>query len=159
MPGYDKMFEKDGKQLSWNWASKRLRTSHNYWIASSRPDGRPHLMPVWGIWLDDMFYFSTGRFSRKSRNLVSNPNCVVCPESAAEAVILEGQVRKVKDTDTLRRFGAAYEKKYNWDMGDLVASKDPVYRVQPRTVFGFVENSKKVRGNPTRWRFAKERNR
>ena len=35
----------------WSWAVERLEQSHNYWIASSRPDHRPHLMIVWGIWL------------------------------------------------------------------------------------------------------------
>jgi len=34
----------------WSWALERLEKSHNYWIATSRPDGRPHLMVVWGIW-------------------------------------------------------------------------------------------------------------
>ncbi|MEI6136703.1 MAG: pyridoxamine 5'-phosphate oxidase family protein [Chloroflexota bacterium] len=34
-------------------ALARLRTAMNYWIATTRPDGRPHAAPVWGVWLDD----------------------------------------------------------------------------------------------------------
>ena len=112
MPGYRMMFEKNRGPLPWSWAVKRLSTSHNYWLATSRQDGRPHLMPVWGVWLDDMFLFSTGRRSSKSRNLTANPKCTVSPDGAAEAVIMEGVAREVSETARLRRFVSAYKKKY-----------------------------------------------
>ena len=50
--------------LPWSWAAERLAQSRNYYVATARPDGRPHAMPVWGIWLDDVFYFSTATGSR-----------------------------------------------------------------------------------------------
>jgi len=37
----------------WSWALERLEKSHNYWIATARPESRPHLMLVWGIWWQD----------------------------------------------------------------------------------------------------------
>ncbi len=95
MPGYEMMFVKNRGSLPWTWAAKRLSASHNYWLATTRPDGRPHVMLVWGVWIDDAFYFSTDQRSRKSRNLAANPNCVVCPEGAGEAVILEGIAEEV----------------------------------------------------------------
>jgi nitroimidazol reductase NimA-like FMN-containing flavoprotein (pyridoxamine 5'-phosphate oxidase superfamily) len=52
-------------------------------------------MPVWGVWVVNAFYFSTGAESRKAKNLASNPECVVCPENAEEAVIMEGTARKL----------------------------------------------------------------
>jgi hypothetical protein len=52
----------------------------NYWAATSRADARPHLMPVWGVWLRDCFYFSTGPRSRKARNLSQNARCSVSTE-------------------------------------------------------------------------------
>jgi pyridoxamine 5'-phosphate oxidase-like protein len=51
--------------LPWTWARRRLVAAHNYWISTTRPDGRPHAMPVWGLWLDETFLFSTSRRSRK----------------------------------------------------------------------------------------------
>lgn len=153
MPGYDMMFDRKKGSLPWSWAAKRLSTSHNYWLATTRPEGRPHVMPVWGVWLDNSFYFSTGRRSRKSLNLRANPNCTVCPETAAEAVILEGDARRITDPSRLHRFAVAYKKKYNWDTGDIENSKDPFYSVRPRVVFGFIESSNKISGNPTRWTF------
>ena len=61
---------------------ERFQKSHNYWVMTVRPDGRPHAMPVWGIWLDGRYFFSTARTSRKASNLAENANCVVCTEGA-----------------------------------------------------------------------------
>ena len=33
--------------VRWSFAEERLSKSHNYWICSTRPDGRPHSAPVW----------------------------------------------------------------------------------------------------------------
>ena len=64
MPGYGIAEPEDGQGLlPWSWAEERLVSSHDYWVATSRPDGRPHLMPVWGVWFDDAWWFSSGRRS------------------------------------------------------------------------------------------------
>jgi hypothetical protein len=109
-------------------------------------------MPVWGIWLDGLFYFSTGRRSRKSRNLAANPSCAICPEGASEAVILEGLAEELKDSSVRRQVRDAYKKKYDSDLDSY--SADPIYAVRPQVVFGLVESSDKIRGNPTRWSFS-----
>lgn len=122
--------------LSWEWARERLTKSHNYLITTVRRDGRPHTMVVWGIWLEDAYYFSTGSKTRKARNLAGNPNCVVCAESLEEAVIVEGMAKRL-DVDKIpnKAFGL-YKKKYGWkldpDMG-------PVFKVAPRVVFAMPE--------------------
>ena len=147
MPGYDMMFRKDRSSLSWTWAVKHFSKAHNYFLATTRSDGRPHVMPVWGVLLDRSFYFSTGRRSRKSKNLAVNPHCVVCPENASEAIVFEGVARDIGEGSLRRRYLAAYKKKYDYDVSD---SKDPIYEVQPRVVFGIGEAGS---ANPTRWRF------
>ncbi len=48
-------------------------------VASRWPDGRPHLMPVWGVWQDDALWSSSSGRSRKARNLRSDPRCSVAP--------------------------------------------------------------------------------
>ncbi len=154
MPGYGMMFKKRRGHLPWTWAVERLSKAHNYWVATSRADGRPHVMPVWGVWLDNAFYFSTGRRSRKSRNLAVSPDCVVCPEGAEEAVILEGVAQEVRGSPLFRRFADAYKKKYDWNME---GSEGPIYSVRPRVAFGFVEKADAVQGNPTRWLFGNVR--
>ena len=79
MPGYGIPETRKGL-LPWKWAEQRLQKSHNYWITTVKPDGSPHVMVVWGLWLDGAFLFSTGSQSRKTRNLAKNPRCVVVPK-------------------------------------------------------------------------------
>ncbi|MFO7679369.1 MAG: pyridoxamine 5'-phosphate oxidase family protein, partial [Chloroflexota bacterium] len=58
--------------IPWVEVSQKLTRARNYWLATTRPDGRPHAMPVWGVWLDEAFYFGTGADTVKARNLVHN---------------------------------------------------------------------------------------
>ena len=88
MPGYGILDADKGKGLlPWSWATERLARAHTYWVATARPDGRPHVMPVWGVWLHDALYFSTGNQSRKARNLAENPNCVISFEVGEDQII------------------------------------------------------------------------
>jgi PPOX class probable F420-dependent enzyme len=158
MPDYGVLDAQSGQGLlPWSWAAERLASARNYWIATMRPDGHPHMTPVWGVWLDETFYFSTGRRSRKARNLAANPSCVVCPERADEPVILEGTAERVTDPELLSRVAAAISAKYQWNMvptqdgvRDEYGNQGPVFAVHPRTAFGFSED---LTGSATRWSF------
>jgi hypothetical protein len=152
MPGYGLPAGTKGL-LRWNWARERLVQSHNYWLSTVRPDGAPHTMIVWGVWLDGRFYFSTGRLSRKARNLAANRQCVVCTEQADEAVIVEGAASEVREAAARRKFLRVYEKKYDWDMSEL--ENEPVFALSPRVAFGLIE--KDSLSTATRWRFEKSR--
>ena len=83
--------------LAWEWATERLERAHNYWVATASEAGRPHAAPVWGLWQDGVFFFSTARGSRKGQNLAVNPFAVVHLESGDEVVIVEGPVEEVTD--------------------------------------------------------------
>jgi general stress protein 26 len=133
--------------LSWSWAQERLERTWNYWVATTRPDGRPHAMAVWGVWLDQAFYFSTGRLTRKARNLAQNPSCVICTESAAEAVIVEGIAEAISDPAFLTQLASVYQAKYQ----ESYPNDSNVYAVRPKVVFGFVENAAEFAGSATRW--------
>lgn len=154
MPGYGIAPETGGKGLlSWNWAVERLEKARRYWLATAQRDGAPHLMPVWGIWLDGAFCFMTSPGSRKGRNLAANPRCVVSPERENEVVVLEGVVEIVSEPGFVRRYKDIYSKKYNWDMEPY---NDPVCVVRPRVVFGHYENFAGEDGfiqTATRWTF------
>lgn len=134
--------------MPWKWAADRLTTSKQYWVVTVRSEGRPHVMPVWGVWLQNDFYFSTGRQTRKARNLAKNPHCVICSEDAAQAVIVEGSARELKDTKKFADVVKVYKKKYKVDIG---AMESPVYQVRPKTIFGLFE--KKFPTTATRWKF------
>ena len=112
-------------------------------------------MVVWGLWLDRQFLFSTGRRSRKARNLVENPACTVCTEKADEAVVLEGGAEEVMDVALRRSFLALYQRKYRWDMSsfeeDILSLKEPIYAVRPKVAFALDES--KFPNAATRWQF------
>jgi hypothetical protein len=139
---------KGGKFLPWSWVSERLVRSRNYWIATARPDGRPHVMPVWGIWMDGALLFSTDRRTRKARNLAANPATVVNLESGDEAVILEGATREVNDKKLVRRFDDLYCAKYKWRPSTIPGDVG-VYRFRPRVVFAWRE--KDFNRSAARW--------
>ncbi len=157
MPGYGILDANAGRGLlPWSWASERLAKARNFWIATTRPDGRPHVMPVWGVWLDDTFYFSTGPQSRKAQNLATNPQCTVGAEPADEPVIVEGVAQRVADPLLLKRVADVYSQKYQWKIKptedgvrDEHGNSGPVFAVHPRVVFGFED----LIGSATRWTF------
>jgi len=154
MPGYGLPKAKKGL-LPWKWAEDRLNKSRQYWIATTRPDGRPHVMIVWALWMDGVLYFSTGSKSRKAQNLAKNPQCIMCTDKADEAVILEGMVETERNVEHIRKFIPLYEKKYKWKLGemgeDLLNLKEPVFYLRPRKAFGLWE--KKFSTSATRWIF------
>ncbi len=151
MPGYGEYAIKGRGLIPWSWAVERLAKAHSYWVSTVRPDGRPHVMPVWGLWQDDSFYFSTGTESRKARNLAANPHCVVHVEPAKEAVIVEGVAEAVTDPALLKRLCDVYNGKYDWD-----AEGWPFYAVRPRVAFCILENTDDDTDCLTRWEFDHE---
>jgi Pyridoxamine 5'-phosphate oxidase len=154
MPGYGLPKTRKGL-LPWKWAEARLNESRQYWISTTRPGGRPHVMIVWALWMNGVLYFSTGTKSRKARNLAKNPRSTMCTDNAAEAVIVEGVVKTERSVERIREFIHLYERKYNWKLGEMgenwLALKEPVFYLRPKVAFGLWE--KKFSTSATRWLF------
>ena len=138
----------------WSWALERLEKSHNYWIATSRPGGRAHLMLVWGVWWEDAFWFSTGPNTRKAKNIAAHKHCSIGTERADEAVILEGIPEEIKDRAVWKCLAAVYNAKYGGDVEPLLMASDGnVYRVVPHTAFAQDEHASNFAESVTRFRF------
>lgn len=128
--------------LTWEWVSEQMTESRNYWLCTTRPDGRPHAMPVWGVWVEDTFYFGTGPSSRKGRNLQHNPNAVVHLESGDETVIFEGTIEAFRDAGTLKAVFAAYDRKYApFSISETMDINEPdgMYVLRPQRAFAWLE--------------------
>jgi PPOX class probable F420-dependent enzyme len=147
MPGYGISESSEGL-LPWSWAEDRLRASRNYWVATTRPDGRPHLTPVWAVWTGDALYFSTARTSTKARNLFANPRCSISTEHGNEAVIIEGTVAHEQDHEILRPVWAAYNAKYDWSL-----EGESMFALRPAVAFAFIETADLFPSTATRWHF------
>jgi hypothetical protein len=162
----------------WPRARARLETpeqNRTYWLATARPDGRPHVVPVLGLWLHDAFYFLTGEMTRRGRHLAANPQCVMTVSSQtlpALDLIVEGDCHQVRDAATLRRVVDAYGETMQWPLevrdgavsGPSAPTAGPppygVFALTPRTVIGVPGIAGTEQGvgkagsfHPTRWRF------
>jgi PPOX class probable F420-dependent enzyme len=112
--GYGISADEEG-MLDWDWAEERLVAARNYWIGTTRADGRPHAAPVWGVWLDGALLFGTSPESVKGRNIARDPRVVAHLESGDEVVILEGAITMLDDPDRLRELERVYSEKYAFD--------------------------------------------
>lgn len=148
MPGYGlQPPTPEAGLLPWSFVSEKMASAWNYWLATASAAGKPQAAPVWGIWLEDQFYFSTAGGSRKARNLAANPRLVVHLESGDEVVILEGRVEEVPPGDWFDHLGQVYFKKYNVHL----TTQNPVYRLVNETAFAWRE--KDFPTSATRWHF------
>src|SRR5690348_16541911 len=140
------------KFLPFTHAEDRLTKSRNYWICSTRPDGRPHSIPVWGFWMDGAVYFGTARSSRKACNLARNSAVSIHLESGDDVVILEGRAAEVDLTDepTFKKLDAASRAKYKIPLM-TVPGESVVYCVRPHVVLAWTE--KDFPKTATRWKF------
>jgi nitroimidazol reductase NimA-like FMN-containing flavoprotein (pyridoxamine 5'-phosphate oxidase superfamily) len=148
--------ETDEGVLEWTWAVERLESALNYWFGTTRPDGRPHAMPAWAVFLDGTLYFEGSPRTRRARNLAENAAVVVHLESGDEVVILEGVAREVGKPERAlaEQLAAAFTAKYGstkyeyrpppeqWDNGGL-------WSMQPKVAFGWSD----FPADTTRWRF------
>jgi hypothetical protein len=143
-------------RLPWQWASERLTHTRNYWIATTRLNGQPHSRPIWGVWFNNTFYFSTG--SLAAQNLTANSAITVHLESGSEVVIIEGVAEQVTDQSLVEHIANTYNQKYNWDV-DPNNLPGPFYAVHPHVAFGWcsdnsgLDRGSAFHGTTTRWLF------
>ncbi len=143
--------------LPWSWAEERLVACRNYWVVTASPDGRPHAMPVWGIWRPETggFAFSCAHRSRKARNLEANPQVTVAVDHTVEVVVVEGRATfpaASEVSDTLHAFAAKY-----WDDpqaaadGEAFLAENLVVQVSPERAFGIIEDEVDFSQRATKW--------
>ena len=94
---------------------ERLAKERNIWIVTVSPDGRPHMVPVWFVWLHDRIYICIEPESVKGRNLRQNRNVSMALEEGAHPVICEGGAQLLEKPwpeEVVIRF----QEKYDWDI-------------------------------------------
>lgn len=141
----------DGSVLPWSTVVEWLTEARSYWVTSTRADGRPHAMPVWGLWLDGALWFSSDPESVKGRNLAARPDAVVHLESGDEVCILDGRVRRVGPEELPTSFVDAYAAKYATEL-DVTEPSFGFYVLDARTALTWREVDYPT--SATRWTFA-----
>ena len=161
---------------SWEMARERLANPEQprtYWLATTRPDGRPHLMPVIAFWIDDALHVVAGEGTQKARNIAADGHCVIATGSTTLPsldIVIEGRAEALTDHDVVRHI-AEFLQENSWP---LEAKEDKVYgphgptagpppytifRIEPFKVFGLPGMTGMEQFDPsdlpkpTRWEF------
>lgn len=145
--------------LPWSWAAERLAASRSFWVVTVSAEGRPHALPVWGVWDDDelRFAFSCGPRARKARNLAANPQVAVTVDGTVECVSVEGRAAAVADDARAGRWVERYLAKYQPMAPGLSAEfvhQNLIVEVEPDRAFGIIEHEEEFATRATRWAFA-----
>ena len=132
------------------------------WLATTRPDGRPHLAGVVGFWADDSLYFVSGPTTRKARNLVADPRCSFAISLSDLDLVLDGTATRVTDTQTLVRVAEAFAAR-GWPLeveGEVVTASfaaptapPPPWHLHVFTPTSALGVATASAGGATRWRF------
>ena len=106
----------------WGDIERLLTDAQLYWIITVRVDGRPHAVPLVGVWHDGAFAFCTGPDEQKARNLDANPQVAVTTGATGATgwakgkdVVLEGTAIRVTDAEALQALADAWFAKYGED--------------------------------------------
>jgi hypothetical protein len=140
--------------LPWSWAVERLEAAPIYWVASVRPNGRPHVTPIWGVWVDGAFWMEGGAETRRFKNLAHNPATVVTVERGDDAVILEGDAERVMTLDDglvkkLQAGYAKYKATHGYEPEPEGWQDGGIWAVRPRKVLAWSQFPR----DATRWTF------
>lgn len=144
----------------WAEVAEVLADAEMFWLSTVRRDGRPHVTPLPAIWLDGSLHFCIGSGEQKTKNLRSNPGCVLTTGAhqfrSGLDVVVEGTAVRVTGPALLQRLAAVWKSKLDWDF--QVADdgfRDPagrtglVFCVKPDKVLAFGKNPY----SQTRYRF------
>jgi hypothetical protein len=148
---------------TWQDAQARLALVHTYWLATTEPDGRPHVMPLFAVCDGGVIFTTAGPTSRKARNLARDPRCVVTAAADGLDLVVEGTATLIRDTDSLRHVAQLYASKYGWeirpidgrydaDFGAPSAGSPPyeLYEIRPSMAYGLATSEPY---GATRWRW------
>ncbi len=135
---------------SWPEIVAAMGSGRSWWLSTTRPDGRPHTMPVWGVSVQDRLVFSTDPGSVKAKNLARDDRAVVHLESGDDVVIIEANVGRIPAERLPDGFAEAYEAKYGIEL-DLADAGFAWFELAPAKAFSWDESA--FVETAVRWRF------
>lgn len=100
---------------------QRLREDKILWLGTVRPDGRPHLVPVWFLWDGATIYIFSIPEQQKVRNIRQNPHVILGlddTKAGEDVITIEGTAALVDDSSATPE-SPDYVKKYGEMMRDI----------------------------------------
>jgi len=135
--------------LGWADVEARLSAALHYWVTSVREDGRPHAVPVEGLWAAGRLVFGGDPATVHERNIRRSPAVSVHLADAEAVTILEGLAERHTPTALQAHdlAGAAREK-YGYSP-PTSSYRRGVWQVSPRVVLAWTA----LHRDATRFRF------
>jgi general stress protein 26 len=138
------------------WAAERLERSRNLWLVTASAAGRPHALPVWGVWDDAApgCFWSCAAGSRKAANVAANPAVCIAADDTVECVSVEGVATRLHPGADLDAWIERYLDKYR---GEEVTAdflrESACFVMTPERAFGVIERADEFSTRATRWRW------
>ncbi len=120
----------------WRAIEARLGRESEIWVATVRADGRPHLVPVWFIYIDQKIYFCTGTETQKWLNLLHNQQISLALHDPNKVVMIEGEAHAVGQQVSLQMVDHFFDK-YEWDFSADKTAQWRVVEVTPHKVLAW----------------------
>lgn len=111
----------------WKEAAEHLKKAPQYWLATVDPDGQPHVMPVFGVWVNGTLYFTSSPKARKAKNIEQNSHCTMSVSVDEYDLMVEGDAVRITDEGTMKQVAEAYAAKYDWPITPRDGAYDAPY--------------------------------
>jgi len=127
------------RTLAWEEVLARLEEAPAYWLSLARPDGRPHVVPLDGIWVDDAWWYGGAPGTVHIRTVEANPQAVMHLPDPMRAVIVEGEVRRASPAPELaqRLADASNEKYAHYGLKNVASTYASALGLFPRRVLAW----------------------
>jgi hypothetical protein len=124
--------------FAWTDVADRIAASPNYWLATTTDDGRPHLRPVDGVFVDATLAFGGSPATRWVRHLQQRHAVSVSLPDDDHAIVLEGDVELVTNerlpiADLVSAANATKYPQYHTDGAAFL----PFWALRPRRVYAW----------------------
>ncbi len=104
--------KKMSREECWQFMTARARTGK---LATVRPDGRPHVVPVWFARDGEEIVFTTGANTAKATNMRHNPAVCLCVDDENPPfayVKVDGTVTFSEDLEAMRHWATVIGGRY-----------------------------------------------
>lgn len=117
-------------------------------VATTRPDGRPHVVPVWFVMAGDDLIFMTGSGTVKGRALARDPRLTIAVDLESTPysfVMLEGTATLSGDVEAMLPWSIAIARRYvPLDQAEAFGRRNAVegevlVRVSPTRIVAFAD--------------------
>ena len=116
--------------MTWPSIIERLAPARSYWLSTVARDGAPHVVPVWGAVVAEVWFCYTERATTRARNVALDPRVAIHLPDAEDVLIVHGALVDVGPPDSRSDVVAAFATKYEHpDDLQYLPSADPAFDV------------------------------